>query len=519
MSLEKVSRILLLVCGLILVVLGVPRLVLNTWLPLSNYLFYLCLLLFAVSTVLNYKTILDFFTMRTTKYGLNMGSLIVLGLLMFIGINFIGTRYDKSVDITSEGLNSLSLQSVEILRNLEKDVDFSVYYQGDIHKNKNISLKLLFKKYQRESDKVKVKFIDAHKDPSSAEFLSSSDKGRAVVVLKRDDRSERVPEPVDEDSLTSALYRLESQMNKVIYFSSGHGERPLSASEQGMGLSLLKGVLEQKGFKVKPFNFLQSSEIPKDSAMFAIIGPRKNFLEHEMKMLEDYVEEKSGHVFFALDPSSEADFNPMLQELGIRVEKNFVLTTQPIAGGDALAVAAQEFDAQSEITKKLEKDSIALFYEATEITQIENSAPKVSLLVKSLPTMIPVTDLKTYQEEIQGKQPRTATLAVLSEGLLGHDGHNHDEAEDTPFKIIVFGDSDFLSDAYLNTVYNKDLALSSFAYLSGEESLISIQPKVAEDTKLILTSVYSAFIIIFPIVIPLFSLIISSVIWFRRRSA
>ena len=562
MNLEKASRILLLVCGLILVILGVPRLVLNTWLPLSNYLFYLCLVLFTVSMLLNYKTLLEFSTMRTTKYGLNMGTLIILGFLLFMGVNFIGNRYDKSIDITLGGLNSLSLQSVEVLRSLESDVHFTVYYQGDIHKNQNIGLKLLFKKYQRESNKVQVKFLDAHKDPSSSEYLNPEDKGRAVVVLKKEDRSERVKDPIDEDSLTSALFRLESQMNKVIYFSTGHGEKALSVSDRGMGgmgmggmggmgmggmgnmdmglsMSLLKETLEDKGFKVKSFNFLQSSEIPEDAAMFAIVGPKKNFLEHEVKMLQDFIEEKSGHVFFALDPSSEADFNPLLNKLGVSVEKNFILTTQPIAGGDALVVAAQKFDPSSEITNKLEENSIVLFYEATEVKKVDEFAQNTTTLVDSLPTMIPVSSLKTYQEEIQGKQVRSASLAILSEGVLDHKGHDHEaddheghdhEAddhkvddhktkEDTPFKIIVYGDSDFLSDAYLNTVYNKDLALNSFAYLSGEDHLISIQPKIAESTKLILTSSYSAFIIIFPIIIPLLSLIISSVLWFRRRSA
>jgi ABC-type uncharacterized transport system involved in gliding motility auxiliary subunit len=438
-----------------------------------------------------------------------------------MGTNFLSTRYDKSIDITSEGLNSLSLQSVEILKNLKEDVNFSVYYQGDIHKNTNIALKLLFKKYKRVSDKVKVQFIDAHKDPSSVEFLNQGDKGKAVVVLKRGARFERVKEPIDEDSVTSALYRLESQMNKVIYFSTGHGEKSITSSEQGMGLDLLKEMLEDKGFKVKPFNFLESTSVPEDAAMLAVVGPRKSFLDHEIKMIEDYIEENSGHVFFALDPSSEADFNPLLNELGVNVERNFVLTTQPIAGGDALAIAAQSFDESSEITSKLEEGSIVLFYEATEVNKIEDTVQRVTPLVESLPTMIPVKNLKTYQEEIQGKSVKSSNLAVLSEGLLSHDGHDHKDEDkgETPFKVIVFGDSDFLSDAYLNTVYNKDIALNSFAYLTGEENLISIQPKVAEDTKLILTSAYSAFIIIFPIVIPLLSLIVSSVLWFRRRSA
>jgi len=520
MNLEKTSRILLLVCGLIIIVLGVPRLVLNTWLPLSSYLFYLCLFLFTLSMALNYKTILDFFTMRTTKYGLNMGTLVFLGLLLFIGVNFIGTRYDKSFDITSDGLNSLSLQSIEVLRNLKKDVEFRLYYQGDLHKSQNIAFKIMFKKYQRESDKVNVNFIDAHKDLSSAEFLSKEDKGKNVIILKQGERYERVAEPFSEDSITSALFRLDQAMDKVIYFSSGHGEKNLETSEQGLGLSLLSSVLKDKGFTLKAFNFLGASEIPKDAAMFAVVGPKKGFLDHELKMLEEFVSEESGRLFVALDPSSEADFTQLFDKLGIVFKKNFILTTQPIAGGDALAVAAQKFDPSSDVTKKLEQDSIALFYEAAEVSKSEETSHQVSSLVESLPTMIPVTSLKTYQEEVQGKDPVSVSLAVLSEGLLEHTDHEHDSSKpETPFKAIVFGDSDFLSDSYLNTVYNKDLALNSFAYLSGADNLISIQPKIAKDTKLILTSAYSAFIIIFPIVIPLLSLIISSVLWFRRRSA
>jgi len=528
MNFKKASWILLLVSGLILILVGVPRLVLNTWLPFSNYFFYLSLVLVLAWTLFNYKIIVDFFSMKTTKYGLNMGTLIFLGLLLFLGLNFLGSRYEVSKDITFDKLNSLSLQSMDIVKALDKKVEFLVYYQGDVHKNQNIALKLLFKKYQRETDKISTRFKDAHKDPSSAQFLTEKDKGKVVVILKKGEKTERALAPFDEDTITSALFRLESKVDKVVYFSTGHGERSFKSSQEGGGgLSLLKASLESKGFKVKELNFLGVEKVPDDAAMIAVVGAKKSFLDFELKILTEYLKKGSARLLFAVDPTSEADFSLLFSEVGVKVRKNFVLTTEPIAGGDALAVAAQDFNKESKITNKIEDNSLVLFYEATELLAEENQEYEVKTLISSLPTMIPVTNLKSYQEEVKGAKPKSSVLALQSELKDNHDGHDHSKKDidltnadsEKKSKVVVFGDSDFLSDLYITTVFNKDLALNSFAYLSNVESLISIQPKVSKKTELILTSVYSAFIIIFPIFIPLVTLLLSSILWFRKRSA
>lgn len=526
MNLHKTSKILLFCCGLILIIVGVPRLVLQTWLPYSNYLFYSCLALFALSILFNYRYILSFFTMKTTKYGLNMGTMVLLGTVLFVGANFLGARYDKSVDITSEGLNSLSLQSKEVLDNLESKISFVVYHQGDVHKNQNIAYKLLFKKYLRETEKIETEFVDAHKDPSSKDLLESSDRGKTVLFVKRGDKLERVKEPIDEDTLTSAIYRLTKSSRKKIYFITGHGEREKNANQEGSSISTLVEELNEKGFETSTLNFLDIKKIPDDASMVALIGPKKSLLDYEAAMLKDYISEKSGRVFVSIDSGSEFETANVFNEYGFDFKKNYILTTQPVAGGDALHIAAQDFNEESLITSKLKNNAITLFNEASELEILESTGSQiqVSPLVTSLPTMIPVSDLKNYKAEVEGQNPKAVLLGLLSEGEADHTKHDHEEKplnenENTTFKVIAFGDSDFMTDLYINTGFNKDLALSSFAYLTGEEDLISIQPKEASNTQLILTSTYSAFIIIFPILIPLISLIFSSILWFRKRSA
>ncbi len=524
MKLKNYSTGLFLVCGLILIVVGVPRLVLNSWIVYSEYLFFSALFLFFLATAFSYKTILDLFKMRTTKYGLNMGTMVALGFVLYFCLNLFAFRYDKSIDITSAKLNSLSLQSLEILDSLKEDVEFRVYFQGKAHANQNMALKTLFKKYTRESNKVKPRFIDAHKDPASVQYLSRDDQGKIVVFVQKGERKERVRAPVSEEAITSALFRLSQTDSKKIYFLTGHGERSINASAvSGVGISLLAKGLRGKGLSLEELNLIQKQDIPKDAAMVAILGPKKALLKREVLTLKDYLLE-GGRLLLASDPSQQDNLNELSRMVGIKNEKKYLLTTQTIAGADAMSVLGQEFDSENPITSGLAEDSITLFYEASALIR-EKSQFKISGMVRTPEVVIPVKSLITYKKEIKGKKPQRAVVAMTVMGSFGeaaHNDHNHGDSLDVKekeFFVAVFGDSDFLTDIYLDTGFNRDLALNTFAQIVGKSNLVSIRPREAADTKLVLTQARSAFVVIFPILIPLILLIIASILWFRKRGA
>lgn len=520
---EKYSKVLLFISGVLLILVGVPRLVLGVWVAYSDYAFYAALVLFFVASVLNYKTILDFFTMKTTKRGLNMGTLILLSFLLMFCVNFIAIRNDVSFDITKEKLNSLSLQSIEVLDGLSSDVDFKVFYQGEMHSNDNIGLKQLFAKYKRESSKIKTNFIDAHKDPSSVKYLNRDDKGKLVIILEQGERRERVLSPFSEESITSALFRLIKTDKRKIYFLNGHGERNFDppTQEGAEGLSNLVTSLTDKGFKVDLLNLIETNKIPDDAAMIAVVGPEQKLLENEVALLSDYAVE-GGRLFLAADPKSDHNLNEISNKFGVQIEDNYLLTLQERS---PLTVYGQKFDKGSAITKKFKQGTITVFDEASEVKKMA-SAPiniKTYELVATAPMSVSVKDLKNYQEEIKDQKPRAVTVGISSEGKfddLEHEGHSHNEDFELKddFAAVVFGDSDFLSDLRFSG-FNKDLALNTFAFLSGETNLISIRPKVPENTKLVMTSSYATFAIIFSIFAPLVLLITSMLFWFRRRGA
>jgi len=508
---EKHSKSLLLISGLLLILVGVPRLLLNTWLPYSEYVFYLSIFIFICGLAANYKTVLAFSTMRTTKYGLNMGSVILLGLLLYICVNFFAFRYDKSVDITSDKLNSLSLQSLEVLKNLKDEVTFKVYYQGANHSSQNMGLKILFKKYQRQSSKLKTSFVDAHKDPTASTVLNRTDKGKLVVFAVRGAKTERVKEPVSEESLTSALFRLEQTLVQKIYFLSGHGERPISKSgTSGEGAYFLRLALEDKGFEVASLNLSDSKALPEDMSLLVVVGPKKELLESEANAIQNYIS-KGGRLFLALDPTfSNLTYSNLAASVGIGFEKETLLSTQKLAGGDSLSVLGREFNKLHPVTSVLDENAITVFYQSGGLEKIGDKF-EVTNLVSTLPVIIPVKSLENYQVEVQGKKPVSKSVSMISEGRF--------DDKEMGFKVAAAADSDFLSDVYFETGFNKDLALNLLAHLAGQEQLISIRPRAAKNTKLILTSSNAAFVLIIPILIPLVLLIFAVVLWFRRRGA
>jgi len=515
----KHSKALLLCSGLMLILIGVPRLLLNAWLPYSNFVFYVSIVLFVVGLSLNYKVVKAFFSMRTTKYGLNMGTLIFLGALLFVSVNFLSFRYDKSFDVTSDKLNSLSLQSLEVLDGLKKETSLKVYFQGAVHKSQNMGLRMLFKKYMRESAKLRISFVDAHKDPSASAYLTRADKGKLVVFVEQGEKRERVSEPISEESITSALFRLEQVQSQKIYFSLGHGERPLESSGSSDAISFLKNALSDKGFDLKTLS-LSDGALPKDMSLLVILGPKKELLESEVSRLQTYILE-GGRLLLAFDPTyPNVTYSNLISKVGIVLENKTSLSTQTLAGGDSLSVLGRNFDATHPITQVLDKNAITLFYESGGVKKISSDF-KVTDLVSTLPVVIPVKDLQSYQLEVQGQKPKSVSVAMISEGSfsdLEHAGHSHDE-DNLDFKVGVFADSDFLTDVYFETGFNKDLALNSFAYLAGQDNLVSIRPRVAKNTKLILTTSNAAFVLITPVLIPLILLIFSVVLWFRRRGA
>ncbi len=85
-------------------------------------------------------------------------------------------------------------------------------------------------------------------------------------------------------------------------------------------------------------------------------------------------------------------------------------------------------------------------------------------------------------------------------------------------RVVVVGDGDFISNAFLGNAANLDAGLNIINWLLHEDQLIALPPKVAPDTRLDMGPVgYYVVTGLFVLVLPLAMIIAGVVIWNRRR--
>jgi ABC-type uncharacterized transport system involved in gliding motility auxiliary subunit len=85
-------------------------------------------------------------------------------------------------------------------------------------------------------------------------------------------------------------------------------------------------------------------------------------------------------------------------------------------------------------------------------------------------------------------------------------------------RIVVFGDSDFVSNSGLGVPGNGDLFLHAVNWLAQQENLISIRPKTTEDRRVTLTQEQQFMVFLFSVAFLPGMIVLAGVInWWRRR--
>jgi len=223
-----------LVFCLSVVILFAVRFILGGW---NNYLFVplaLTFVGFIGALSFDYKLYLEFLTMRTTKHGMNMGLMILLVLVMLVSVNFLGSRYNKTFDLTEEKLHSLSEQSVDVLKALTKDIQLMVFYRGADDQDAKTGVKEFLRRYKENSKKVKVTYVNAYIDHAKAkEYLKDvGNPNQMHVFVEYEGRKVKVETPFDEEKFTSAMVKATRKNPKKVYFLTGHGERDMDGQDE-----------------------------------------------------------------------------------------------------------------------------------------------------------------------------------------------------------------------------------------------------------------------------------------------
>jgi ABC-type uncharacterized transport system involved in gliding motility auxiliary subunit len=463
----------------------------------EQYAFYLawaglvCMLLYILS---QWREIAGMFTKREARYGSIAAAsvLIVLGIL--VAINYIGKRQNKRWDLTAAKQYSLSDQSRNIVSKLDAPLTATVFApEPDFQMYRD-----RLQEYTYASKSVQTDYIDPVKKPAVAQQNGITQNG--TILLSYKGRSEKVTGNSEQD-ITNGIIKVTTGAQKKVYFTTGHGEKDTTASEQ-TGYNLISGALGKENYAVDKIVLAQTASVPDDATVVVVAGPQLDFFPKEIEELKAFLA-KGGKLLLMVDPPAKADAPALTNLLAlahdwdIDLGNNVVVDVsgmgQLFGASEAVPVAASY--PPHPITDRFRVITAYPLARSVDVVAGGVNGHNAQPLVQTSPQSWAETDLKalmagTPVKQDEGKdKPGPITLGAAVSAPVADASKDPAKPADAnapkaETRVVVFGDSDFASNTGAAIPGNRDLFLNTLGWLSQQENLISIRPKEADDRRL-----------------------------------
>ena len=459
---------------------------------------------------------------------LMQNSFFVILFLVLVGlVGFLTREYHFARDITQSNRNILTDGSVNILKQMKGEVNVTVFASEDntAHgENYRKGVRDFISRYQRTKPDIHVTFVSPAEQPKKAQEAGIKAEGELVVEYQK--RSEHLLPPYAEQDMTNLLVRLSRSHEKPVMYLEGHGERNLMGVKDH-DLGAFGDQLQKKGFKLANPDLAVVKDLPLTGAMLVIASPQTNVSDIEVQKIKRYLD-NGGNLLWLLDDNNLHGLGEIAKYFGLEVSEGMVVDASNIQyGQDAqIAVASQYGD--HAITKNFmfrtlfpeaHKASAQGTYEnGWDVTNLIDVAPN-GWLENNKKELADKASKATFQEKEDVKGP--INIAVALQRQYGKRGQ----------RVVIVGNANFLSNTHVTSESNLDLGINMVNWLSGDDSLITIQPKPLKDMNvtipqegwghiwaiLVFMPIFGISFGLFQVLIPLALLVTGVMLWWKRR--
>ena len=450
----------------------------------------------------------------STRYGINTAIMISLAMLIVLVSGALSYRHNWRKDFTENKRHSLSEQTINVLRGLDIDVKATAFVRrgGPDHE----VMKALFELYEYESERIEVELIDPDLNPGRAGEYEIGRYRPPVVFFESESGRETIT-TVDEEQATNALIKISRGAKKAVYFLTGHGERSLGGAADA-DISVVRQLLEDKHYDPRELLLMRAEAVPEDCAILVVGGPKKDLTESELDAMKSYID-GGGRALFLIDPETAPSLGPFLKPYGIELGDDIVIDRMSrLFGGDYLMPIPTEYS-DHPITSAF---NIAPFFPVVRSVSAEEApGVRTSWLLKTGDRSWAETNieaLKRGEANLDSDDtPGPISLAAVSE-IEPPESTPDQVGDDTKAAIVVFGDSDFVSNARINLSGNADLFMNVIHWLGREETLIAIPPRKKDSAPLVLSAAEARMLFALSVVIMPAAVLLAGVYVFVRRS-
>ncbi|MBZ0112698.1 MAG: GldG family protein [Thermoanaerobaculia bacterium] len=465
-------------------------------------------------------------TRRQLAFGSTMGVAILLAALLLAFVSYLSHRHYKRMDWTRSQLFTLSEKTLNILADLDQDVDAVVFM--DMGSNVYEPVKEILARYAAASPHINVEFVDPIKNMAKAQQLVDQyEIQRADVVVFVGENDRRVIDGADladydysamqmggppemtgfkgEQVFTRTLVDLVEHRKPEILFTTGHGEASLDAQNE-RGLGRLQEFLGDDNFTIDEWSSLGASAVPEGTDLVVVAGPTAAFSEPELETFSTFLD-GGGRMLILVDPqlagTGELAVAPLVQWLGsYGIDSPSAIVIDPaklLPFFGAETIFADAYGAHP-ITESLSQARLSnIFPLARPVRAATGYEAEVRELVRTSSEGWGETNLENLNavelgdDDVVGPVSLGVALDLNPQPSSDETSAPSAEAADdsgapsTGGRLVVFGDSDFMTNAQIGQAGNVNLIVNTMNWLVERQSHLGIAPKAPDDVRLSMT--------------------------------
>lgn len=409
-------------------------------------------------------------------------------LLAAIFLQTVAVRRPLRVDLTPDRLYSLAPQTESILAVLDQRrpdpagpgelppprVEVLAFYE-----NRDVArpgIQAMLQAFADRSPRFVFRMIDPNYAPELVQEHGVKET-RTVVVLS-EGRRRFLFEP-DEGQLASAVYRLATDTQPIVYWLLGHGEIRLDVEDRG-GASLLEEELLDAGHQVRPLVLPERLRLPEDADLVVWAGPKLDPSPATLELLDSFLQ-AGGAVACFFGPDTPAALRLWTEQYNVRQMDDVVVAPNresALAGVGLRTVTVVDGYSDHPAVRRLQ--GIATTFPLVQtLSHVQGAAAGIA--GKSLLLTGPDTWGETDRQVRYSGQPRFdpdadhlgprpfgAALTIAPPGA-GTEG------APAPGRLIIIGSSAFINNANLALYGNRDLVLNLLGWLIEEQELLDLR--------------------------------------------
>lgn len=419
-----------------------------------------------------------------------------LGLVLLGLLAFLSTRYTHRFDWTEQRVNTLSDQSLSLLRGLQEDVTLTAFFRPQ----DSMLARDLLERYEQAGDRLSVRFVDPNQRPDliEANGIDPADLAQGLILVTAGEHSISVRH-FDESQITNALLKLTRQGGRKVYFLDGHNERKISAADapapsagapdpdvespNGLaGFGRAAAALRNETHVVEPLLLATSPEVPEDAGVVVVAGPTRPLFEPEREALDRYLA-RGGALLVMVDPRAQTNLYEDLSRWGANVGDDVVVDPVMSVNRQPTAPVAESYAEDHPIGELLSRTVFSMARSVSVDPQHEGLAP----LVLTSASAWAERDLDEWMKTGRARQDPEDLAGPLPLAVVGRPRVEVDDPEKQP-RLVVFGDSNFATNELIDAFSNRDLLLNSVNWLLGDVEQISVRPNVSRTSTVTLTA-------------------------------